>query len=67
MTQKPDATEVPIGLDGHLDVADGGRIGLGINDIEVVDLMRTKFYLCQKDNVEVISEAALDKFLYMYY
>jgi len=40
MTKKPDATEVPIGLDGHLDVADDGRIGLGINDIEVVDLMR---------------------------
>ena len=36
MTKKPDATEVPIGLD----VADDGRIGLGINDIEVVDLMR---------------------------
>ena len=67
MTQKPDATEVPIGLDGHLDVADCGHIGLGINGIEVVDLMRTKFYLCQKDNVEVISEAALDRFLYMYY
>jgi hypothetical protein len=60
MTQKPDATEVPIGLDGHLDVADCGHIGLGINGIEVVDLMRTKFYLCQKDNVEVISEAALE-------
>ena len=58
MTQKPDATEVPIGLDGHLDVADSG---LEINDIEVVDLMRTKFCLCQKDNVVDISEAALDQ------
>ena len=63
MTQKPDVTEVPIGLDGHLDVAYGGRIGLGINDIEVVDLMRTKFCWCQKDNVVVISEAAPDGFL----
>jgi len=61
MTQKPDATEVPIGLDGHLDVADSGHIGLEINDIEVVDLMRTKFCLCQKDNVVDISEAALDQ------
>ena len=43
MTQKPDVTEVPIGLDGHLDMADGGHIGLRIYDIEVVDLMRTKF------------------------
>ena len=34
MTQKPDATEVPIGLDGHLDVADCGHIGLGINGID---------------------------------
>ena len=48
-------------------MADGSRIGLGINDIEVVELMRTKFCLSQKDNVVVISEAALDEFLYMYF
>ena len=65
MNKKPDVTEVPIGLDGHLDVADGGRIGLGINDIEVVDLMRTKLCWWQKDNVLVISEVALDRFLYI--
>ena len=58
MTPKPDVTEVPIGLDGHLDMADGGHIGLRIYNIEVVDLMRTKFCWCQKDN----SEAALHGF-----
>ena len=62
MTPKPDVTEVPIGLDGHLDMADGGHIGLRIYDIEVVDLMRTKFCWCQKDNVLVNSEAALHGF-----
>ena len=57
MTKKPDATEAPIGLDGHPDVADGGRVGLGINDVEVVDLMRPKFCWCQEDNVVVVSAA----------
>ena len=65
MTKKPDVTEVPTGLDGYLDLAYGGLIGLGINDIEVVDLMWTKFCWCQKDNVVGISEAALDGFLYI--
>ena len=57
MTKKPDATEAPVGLDSHLDVADGGHLGLGINDVEVVDLMRTKFCWCQEDNVVVVSVA----------
>jgi len=48
-------------LDGQVDVINGGRIALGINDIEVVNLMRTKFCFCQKDNVVGISEAALDE------
>ena len=48
MTKKPDATEIPIGLDGHLDMADGGRIGPRINDIEVVDLMQTKFCFAKR-------------------
>ena len=57
MTKKPDATEAPVGLDGHLDVADGGHLTLGIDDVEVVDLMRTKFCWCQEDNVVVVSAA----------
>jgi hypothetical protein len=57
MTKKPDATEAPVGLDGHLDVADGGRVGLWIDNVEVVDLMRTKFCWCQEDNVVVVFEA----------
>ena len=58
LVKKPDVTEAPVGLDGHLVVADGGRVGLGISDVEVVDLMRTKFCWCQMDNFVVISEAA---------
>ena len=57
MTKKPDATEAAVGLNGHLNVADGGHLGLGINDVEVVDLMRTKFCWCQEDNVVVVSAA----------